>query len=135
MCFRGDACWRAGTQQGDTPWGVTDGALPAGSLRSEQGPAPRGLCSVGFRERKSSWGLLETASGRGQASHSAALHWRGHSEEETGQMLDWVLHPCRCRQWGGGLFTGEFLPCSHHLTHAGAPSRALVILSPSPLWQ
>lgn len=36
-------------------------ALPAGSLKSEQGPAPRGLCSVGFRERKGSWGLLETA--------------------------------------------------------------------------
>lgn len=40
---------------------VTDRALPAGSLRSEQGPAPRGLCTVGFRERKGSWGLLQTA--------------------------------------------------------------------------
>lgn len=41
--------------------GVTDRALPAGSLRSEQGPALRGLCSVGFWERKGFWGLLETA--------------------------------------------------------------------------
>lgn len=61
MYFRGGACWSAGSQQVDTPRGVTDRALPAGSLRSEQGPAPRGLCSMGFRERKGFWGLLETA--------------------------------------------------------------------------
>lgn len=36
-------------------------ALPAVSPRSEQGLAPHGLCSMGFRERKGSWGLLETA--------------------------------------------------------------------------